>query len=39
MERTGFNDATHFARMFKRHTNHSPSDFRALFRVPGYIVS
>jgi AraC family L-rhamnose operon regulatory protein RhaS len=37
MERTGFNDPSHFARMFKRHTGRSPSDFRALFRVPGYI--
>jgi len=39
MERTGFNDPSHFARMFKRHTGRSPSDFRALFRVPGYIVA
>ncbi len=39
MDRTGFNDASHFARMFKRHTRRSPSDFRALFRVPGYIVA
>lgn len=39
MERTGFNDPSHFARMFKRHTSRSPSDFRALFRVPGYIVA
>ena len=39
MERTGFNDPSHFGRMFKRHTGRSPSDFRALFRVPGYIVA
>jgi AraC-like DNA-binding protein len=39
MERTGFNDPSHFARMFRRHTSRSPSDFRALFRVPGYIVA
>ncbi len=39
MERTGFNDPSHFARMFKRHTGRSPSDFRALFKVPGYILS
>ncbi len=39
MERTGFNDPSHFARMFKRHTGRSPSDFRGLFRVPGYIVA
>jgi AraC family L-rhamnose operon regulatory protein RhaS len=37
MERTGFNDPSHFARMFKRHTSRSPSDFRALFKVPSYI--
>lgn len=39
MERTGFNDPSHFARTFKRHTTRSPSDFRALFRVPSYIVA
>jgi AraC family L-rhamnose operon regulatory protein RhaS len=39
MERTGFNDPSHFARMFKRHTGRSPSDFRALFRVPGYVLA
>lgn len=39
MERTGLNDPSHFARMFKRHTGRSPSDFRALFKVPGYILS
>jgi AraC-like DNA-binding protein len=38
MERTGFNDPSHFARMFKRHTDRSPSDFRALFKVPSYII-
>jgi len=39
MDRTGFNDPSHFSRMFKRHTGRSPSDFRALFKVPGYILS
>lgn len=39
MERTGFNDPSHFARTFKRHTGRSPSDFRALFKVPGYILA
>jgi AraC family L-rhamnose operon regulatory protein RhaS len=39
MERTGFNDPSHFARMFKRNTGRSASDFRALFRVPSYIVA
>lgn len=31
MERTGFNSATHFWRMFKRHTNLSPSQYRNQF--------
>ena len=39
LERTGFNDPSHFARTFKRHTGRSPSDFRALFKVPGYILA
>jgi AraC family L-rhamnose operon regulatory protein RhaS len=38
MERTGFNDPSHFARMFRRHTGRSPSDFRALFKVPQYVL-
>jgi AraC-like DNA-binding protein len=39
MDRTGFNDPSAFSRMFKRHTGRSPSDFRALFKVPGYILA
>jgi AraC-like DNA-binding protein len=37
MERTGFEDASHFSRMFKRYAKSNPSDFRALFHVPRYI--
>ena len=31
MERTGFNSSTHFWRMFKKHTNLSPSQYRNQF--------
>lgn len=28
MERVGYNDSTHFGRMFKKYTKHSPSEYR-----------
>lgn len=28
MERVGYNDSTHFGRMFKKYTEHSPSEYR-----------
>lgn len=33
MYRNGFNDNTHFGRMFKKHTGYSPSDYRTSFKV------
>lgn len=37
IERTGFEDPTHFTRMFKRYANLNPSGYRALFKVPAYL--
>jgi AraC-like DNA-binding protein len=31
MERVGYNDSTHFGRMFKKYTEHSPSEYRQHF--------
>jgi AraC family L-rhamnose operon regulatory protein RhaS len=33
MYRNGFNDNTHFGRMFKKHTGYSPSEYRMNFRM------
>ncbi len=37
MERTGFNDTTHFSRSFRKFTDRSPSRYREAFVVPDYI--
>jgi AraC-like DNA-binding protein len=39
MQRTGFEDTSHFTRMFRRYANSNPSAYRALFRIPRYIQS
>lgn len=31
MLRSGFNDSTHFGKMFRKHTGHSPKEYRTLF--------
>jgi YesN/AraC family two-component response regulator len=37
VERTGFDDTTHFGRMFKKYTGVNPSSFRNNFKLPSYM--
>jgi AraC-like DNA-binding protein len=37
MSRTGFADATHFSRSFKRYAEKTPSEFRREFKFPSYL--
>ena len=39
IERVGFEDMTHFGRMFKKYTGVSPSAYRDKFVVPKYILA
>ncbi len=37
MERTGFNDESHFSRSFKKYADRTPSEYRDAFLVPSYV--
>lgn len=37
MERTGFNDESHFSRSFKKYADRPPAEYREAFVVPSYV--